>query len=140
MAYSDKVLDHYNHPRNVGSFDKNSAEVGTGLVGAPECGDVMKLQIKVNPATNIIEDAKFKTFGYGWRLRRLSWPPMGSGHLRGRGAHHSQHRHRQRAVVTSGEDPLFGAGGGRHSRHHRRLEEEERADCSAQSAPVEQRA
>ena len=65
MAYSDKVLDHYNHPRNVGSFDKSSSEIGTGLVGAPECGDVMKLQIKVNPATNIIEDAKFKTFGCG---------------------------------------------------------------------------
>src|SRR5664280_79651 len=65
MAYSDKVLDHYSNPRNVGSLDKNSAEVGTGLVGAPECGDVMKLQIKVNPATNIIEDAKFKTFGCG---------------------------------------------------------------------------
>ena len=65
MAYSDKVLDHYTNPRNVGSIDKNSPEVGTGLVGAPECGDVMKLQIKVNPATNIIEDAKFKTFGCG---------------------------------------------------------------------------
>ena len=65
MAYSDKVLDHYTNPRNVGSLDKNSTEVGTGLVGAPECGDVMKLQIKVNPETNIIEDAKFKTFGCG---------------------------------------------------------------------------
>jgi nitrogen fixation protein NifU and related proteins len=65
MAYSDKVIDHYNHPRNVGSLDKNSAEVGTGLVGAPECGDVMKLQIRVNPQTNIIEEAKFKTFGCG---------------------------------------------------------------------------
>src|SRR5450631_3400268 len=65
MAYSDKVLDHYSHPRNVGSMDKNSAEVGTGLVGAPECGDVMKLQIKVNPQSGIIEDAKFKTFGCG---------------------------------------------------------------------------
>src|SRR5215470_8589943 len=62
MAYSDKVIDHYNHPRNVGSLDKSSSEVGTGLVGAPECGDVMKLQIKVNPETNVIEDAKFKTF------------------------------------------------------------------------------
>ena len=59
MAYSDKVLDHYTHPRNVGSFDKSSPEVGTGLVGAPECGDVMKLQIKVNPQTAVIEDAKF---------------------------------------------------------------------------------
>ena len=65
MAYSDKVIDHYNHPRNVGSLDKSSPDVGTGLVGAPECGDVMKLQIKVNPDTNVIEDAKFKTFGCG---------------------------------------------------------------------------
>jgi nitrogen fixation NifU-like protein len=65
MAYSDKVVDHYEHPRNVGTLDKNSAEVGTGLVGAPECGDVMRLQIKVNPETQVIEDAKFKTFGCG---------------------------------------------------------------------------
>lgn len=65
MAYSNKVLDHYNHPRNVGSLDKSDAQVGTGMVGAPECGDVMKLQIKVNPETGIIDDAKFKTFGCG---------------------------------------------------------------------------
>ena len=65
MAYSDKVLDHYNHPRNVGSLDKNSPDVGTGMVGAPECGDVMKLQVKVNPDTGVIDDAKFKTFGCG---------------------------------------------------------------------------
>ncbi len=65
MSYSEKVIDHYNHPRNVGSFDKKEADVGTGLVGAPECGDVMKLQIRVNPQTNVIEDAKFKTFGCG---------------------------------------------------------------------------
>ena len=65
MSYSDKVIDHYNNPRNVGSMDKKDSDVGTGLVGAPECGDVMKLQIKVNPQTNIIEDAKFKTFGCG---------------------------------------------------------------------------
>ena len=65
MAYSDKVLDHYTNPRNVGTTDKNADEVGTGLVGAPECGDVMKLQIRVNPETKIIEDAKFKTFGCG---------------------------------------------------------------------------
>ena len=65
MAYSDKVLDHYNNPRNVGSLDKKSSDVGTGMVGAPECGDVMKLQVKVNPETGIIEDAKFKTFGCG---------------------------------------------------------------------------
>ena len=65
MAYSDKVIDHYNHPRNVGTLDKASAEVGTGLVGAPECGDVMRLQIRVNPETQVIEEAKFKTFGCG---------------------------------------------------------------------------
>jgi nitrogen fixation NifU-like protein len=65
MAYSDKVVDHYNNPRNVGTLDKGSQEVGTGLVGAPECGDVMRLQIKVNPETQVIEDAKFKTFGCG---------------------------------------------------------------------------
>ncbi|HXS78159.1 MAG TPA: Fe-S cluster assembly scaffold IscU [Terracidiphilus sp.] len=65
MAYSDKVVDHYNNPRNVGTLDKSSTEVGTGLVGAPECGDVMRLQIKVNPETQVIEEAKFKTFGCG---------------------------------------------------------------------------
>lgn len=63
MAYSKKVIDHYENPRNVGSFAKDEANIGTGLVGAPACGDVMKLQIKVNPETGIIEDAKFKTFG-----------------------------------------------------------------------------
>ncbi|MBL8346287.1 MAG: Fe-S cluster assembly scaffold IscU [Rubrivivax sp.] len=65
MAYSDKVVDHYENPRNVGSFDKGDATVGTGMVGAPACGDVMKLQIKVNPATGLIEDARFKTYGCG---------------------------------------------------------------------------
>lgn len=64
MAYSEKVIDHYENPRNVGSFDKNDGSVGTGMVGAPACGDVMKLQIKVNEA-GIIEDAKFKTYGCG---------------------------------------------------------------------------
>ena len=63
MAYSEKVIDHYTHPRNVGTLDKSSTKVGTGLVGAPECGDVMRLQIEVN--NNIITDAKFKTFGCG---------------------------------------------------------------------------
>jgi nitrogen fixation protein NifU and related proteins len=65
MAYSDKVVDHYENPRNVGSFDKGDATVGTGMVGAPACGDVMKLQIKVDPATGRIEDARFKTYGCG---------------------------------------------------------------------------
>ena len=65
MAYSDKVIDHYENPRNVGSFEKGDASVGTGMVGAPACGDVMKLQIKVNPATGVIEAARFKTYGCG---------------------------------------------------------------------------
>ncbi len=63
--YSDKVIDHYEHPRNVGALDRSDPRVGTGMVGAPECGDVMKLQIKVNEETGVIEDAKFKTFGCG---------------------------------------------------------------------------
>src|SRR5918992_646752 len=65
MAYTDKVLEHFERPKNVGSFAKNENDVGTGVVGAPECGDVMKLQLKINPETNVIEDAKFKTFGCG---------------------------------------------------------------------------
>jgi len=65
MAYSDKVIDHYEKPRNVGTLDKEDPDVGTGLVGAPACGDVMRLQIKVNPETQVVEDAKFKTFGCG---------------------------------------------------------------------------
>jgi nitrogen fixation protein NifU and related proteins len=65
MAYSDKVIDHYENPRNVGSFAKDDPTVGTGMVGAPACGDVLKLQIKVDPITNIILDAKFKTYGCG---------------------------------------------------------------------------
>ncbi len=65
MAYSEKVVDHYENPRNVGSFEKGDDSVGTGMVGAPACGDVMKLQIKVNPVTGVIEDARFKTYGCG---------------------------------------------------------------------------
>ena len=65
MAYSDKVIDHYEHPRNVGTLDKDDSGVGTGVVGAPECGDVMKLQIQVDEKTGVITDAKFKTFGCG---------------------------------------------------------------------------
>jgi nitrogen fixation NifU-like protein len=65
MAYSNKVIDHYENPRNVGSLPKDDVNVGTGLVGAPECGDVMKLQVKINPQTGVIDDAKFKTFGCG---------------------------------------------------------------------------
>ena len=65
MAYREKVVDHYENPRNVGKFENGDEDVGTGMVGAPACGDVMKLQIKVNPATGLIEDAKFKTYGCG---------------------------------------------------------------------------
>lgn len=65
MAYGPKVIDHFNNPRNVGSFDKSDTNVGTGVVGAPECGDVMKLQIKINSQTHVVEDARFKTFGCG---------------------------------------------------------------------------
>src|SRR5687768_16670322 len=65
MAYSDKVIDHYEQPRNVGTLDKEDPNVGTGLVGAPACGDVMRLQLKINPVTGVVEDAKFKTFGCG---------------------------------------------------------------------------
>jgi nitrogen fixation NifU-like protein len=65
MAYSDKVVDHYENPRNVGSFNKNDEDIGTGMVGAPACGDVMKLQIRVNQETGLIDDARFKTYGCG---------------------------------------------------------------------------
>src|SRR3954447_12764739 len=81
MAYSNKVLDHYSNPRNVGSFDQADETVGTGLVGAPECGDVLKLQIKVNPATGMIEDARFKTFGCGSAIASSS---LATEWLRGR--------------------------------------------------------
>ena len=72
MAYGEKVLDHYNNPRNVGSFDKTDPEVGTGIVGAPECGDVMKLQLKINEQ-GVIEDARFKTFGCGSAIASSSF-------------------------------------------------------------------
>ncbi len=73
MAYTDKVLEHYQNPRNVGSFVKNEDNVGTGVVGAPECGDVMKLQLKINPETEVIEDARFKTFGCGSAIASSSY-------------------------------------------------------------------
>jgi nitrogen fixation NifU-like protein len=73
MAYSTKVIDHYTNPRNVGSFAKSEANVGTGVVGAPECGDVMKLQLKINPESGVIEDARFKTFGCGSAIASSSY-------------------------------------------------------------------
>ncbi len=95
MAYSDKVIEHYNNPRNVGSLDKKDPNVGTGLVGAPECGDVMKLQMKINPDTRVIEEAKFKTFGCGSAIASSSlateWVRGQDG---GRGAVDQEHGHR----------------------------------------------
>ena len=73
MAYTDKVLEHYENPKNVGSFAKEEGNVGTGVVGAPECGDVMKLQLKINPETEVIEDARFKTFGCGSAIASSSY-------------------------------------------------------------------
>lgn len=73
MAYTDKVLEHYENPKNVGSFAKDEDNVGTGVVGAPECGDVMKLQLKINPDTEVIEDARFKTFGCGSAIASSSY-------------------------------------------------------------------
>jgi nitrogen fixation protein NifU and related proteins len=73
MAYTEKVLEHYQNPKNVGSFVKNEENVGTGIVGAPECGDVMKLQLKINPETEVIEDARFKTFGCGSAIASSSY-------------------------------------------------------------------
>src|SRR5437764_14665002 len=81
MAYSEKVIEHYEHPRNVGSLPKEDPNVGTGLVGAPECGDVMKLQVKVNPATGIIDDAKFKAVGCG---SAIASSDLATGWLKGR--------------------------------------------------------
>jgi nitrogen fixation protein NifU and related proteins len=73
MAYTEKVLEHYQNPKNVGSFIKSEENVGTGVVGAPECGDVMKLQLKINPDTEVIEDARFKTFGCGSAIASSSY-------------------------------------------------------------------
>ena len=125
MSYSDKVLDHYSNPRNVGSMDKNSSEVGTGLVGAPECGDVMKLQIKVNPQTNVIEDAKFKTFGCGSAIASSS---LATEWVKGKTVEEALQIKNTEIVkelaLASGEDSLLGAGGRRHPGGDSRLEEE----------------
>ena len=132
MAYSNKVIDHYENPRNVGSLPKEDPNVGTGLVGAPECGDVMKLQVKVNPETGVIDDAKFKTFGCGSAIASSS---LATEWLKGKtvdaGARHQEHRHRDRAEPAAGEDSLFGAGRGRDQGGDQRLQEEAAATSSA---------
>ena len=126
MAYSDKVIDHYSNPRNVGQMDKASDEVGTGLVGAPECGDVMRLQIRVNPETQVIEDAKFKTFGCGSAIASSS---LATEWVKGKTISEAlddlKHRYCQGTCASASQDSLFSAGGRCDPRGYRRLEEEE---------------
>ena len=126
MAYSDKVIDHYNNPRNVGQMDKASTEVGTGLVGAPECGDVMRLQIKVNPETQVIEDAKFKTFGCGSAIASSS---LATEWVKGKTVEEALQIKNTDIVkelaLAAGQDSLLGAGGRCDPRSDWRLEEEE---------------
>ena len=124
MAYSEKVIDHYENPRNVGSFDKGDDSVGTGMVGAPACGDVMKLQIKVNK-DGIIEDARFKTYGCGSAIASsLAGHRVGEGQDAGRGRRHQEHADRRGAVAAAGEDPLLDPGRGRDQGRGRGLQEE----------------
>ncbi len=107
MAYSDKVIDHYENPRNVGKFDDSDDDVGTGMVGAPACGDVMRLQIKVN-AEGVIEDAKFKTYGCGSAIASSSLLTEWVKGKKARGSRADQ-KHRDRSGVgpAAGQDPLF---------------------------------
>ena len=125
MAYSDKVVEHYNNPRNVGSLDKKDPNVGTGLVGAPECGDVMKLQMKINPDTHIIEEAKFKTFGCGSAIASSS---LATEWVKGKTVEEALAIKNTDIVrelsPAAGEDSLLGAGRGRDQGRARRLEEE----------------
>jgi len=102
MAYSEKVVDHYENPRNVGSFDKSDPDIGTGMVGAPACGDVMKLQIKVDHATGIITDAKFKTYGCGSAIASSSLITMGQRHAHRSSQSTQKLPNRRRTSITSG--------------------------------------
>jgi hypothetical protein len=107
MAYSEKVLDHYENPRNVGSFAKNDDSVATGMVGAPACGDVMKLQIKVGK-DGVIEDAKFKTYGCGSAIASsLAGHRVGQGQDARPGAGDQEHADRRGTRAAAGEDPLL---------------------------------
>ena len=123
MAYSDKVIEHYEKPRNVGTLDKEDPTVGTGLVGAPACGDVMRLQIKVDPETGIVEDAKFKTFGCGSAIASSS---LVTEWVQDARRPHPDHvlRHRRGAQPAAGEVPRLGGGGGRAVERDRRLPQE----------------
>ena len=115
MAYSEKVVEHYENPRNVGSFDKGDESVGTGMVGAPACGDVMKLQIKVNPATGLIEDARFKTYGCGSAIASSSlvteWV---KGKTLDQAMDIKNTQIAQELALAAGEDPLLDPGRRRH--------------------------
>ena len=133
MAYSDKVVDHFNNPRNMGSFKKDEEGVGTGMVGAPECGDVMKLQIKVQNDT--IVDAKFKTFGCGSAIASSS---LATEWLKGKTIEEAQDQeycHRAGAEPATGEDPLFGPGRRRDQSGIGRLSEEGRTEVTEGSVP-----
>ena len=126
MAYSAKVVDHYENPRNVGSFDKGDDTVGTGMVGAPACGDVMKLQIKVNPETGLIEDAKFKTYGCGSAIASSSlvteWV---KGKSLDQAPDDQEHAHRRGTGAAAGEDPLLDPRRGRDQGGGQRLQGQE---------------
>jgi hypothetical protein len=128
MAYSDKLLDHYENPRNVGAFGKEDDDVGTGMVGAPACGDVMKLQIKVG-ADGVIEDAKFKTYGCGSAIASSSlvteWV---KGKTLDQAMAITQHRDRRGAGPAAGEDPLLDPGRRCHQGSGRGLSQEARHD------------
>src|ERR1700677_1217441 len=109
MAYTKKVIDHYENPRNVGSLDKNSKSVGTGLVGAPECGDVMKLQVEVDESTGVITDAKFKTFGCGSAIASSS---LATEWIKGKTIDEAlaiSNTDIEETGASSGEDSLLGA-------------------------------
>ena len=128
MAYSEKVVDHYNNPRNVGSLSKEDPNVGTGLVGAPECGDVMRLQIRVNQRyrRRQVQDIRLR-LGYCFFFARYR---MGEGQDRGRSARHQEYGHCPRALSASGKDSLLRARRGCHQGRHRQLEEEARSGSS----------
>ena len=128
MAYSEKVIDHYENPRNVGSFDKSDPNVGTGIVGAPECGDVMKLQLKINEF-GVIEDAKFKTFGCGSAIASSSLATeMVKGPNGRRGASNHEHRDRRGARASARQDPLLRSRRGRDQGRAPRLPDEAGSD------------
>ena len=117
MAYSEKVVDHYENPRNVGSFDKSEAGIGTGLVGAPACGDVMKLQIKVSPE-GVIEDAKFKTFGCGSAIASSS---LVTEWVKGKTLDEAASI---KNTEIASQDPLLGSGRRRYQGRYRGLSQE----------------